>query len=713
METRIEIFRDGVWKKLRLQGGKSVYYNALINKIGKIESREISHTNTFSLPQVHQNIQALGLNFFNSKELAVALNSKYIAKYYVDDKLLQQGFLVINNTIGGTIQVNFIDAGLDITEKWGSITYNELILGPSGTTIPADLQASIDEMTDYDMDKTSVLVPLTNIGARGYNLALFPNNLNVIGDLFQLDDSEVRVLDQFNPYQSRPIFNVKAFMDIAVEAFGYTPIYDASVDWDAVADLYINDKGLNENQRDDGGIQSITQPIGHVTFEYWNEYTIPNYNVITTVNWGFGSDMTTPSTIPNWTDPPNFKADTDPGSQPGGYLYQNCIYIPRIDESTLGIMTFGFDVGYGSGGPTSGWNVRCYAIWEHATPGTDVIFEDLTFQAEYNDTVDSISRFDCIITKTIFDTPPASSNGNLIGIIMQRESDQQDSGQQVILEVEMTETYIPSGVISYDEFGQYGSNTISLTHAAPRESVKSLLANIMQQQGILMNIDGIAKEIKFFSYGKYQTQKEGGTSLNWNKYLQKYNPFLYNTDYGNDYAKQNKISLSNPYVGNVYVLSLNNQGEDSKYKDSTEAQIKLFKDVSNITKIGNTTPHFEYENLGLGMVEYTGVLGSLTQARADGTTQGAFSNLPAIGNVNYAGIPNGVQEWYNLIDEAVRAEASFLLPVQEIKDLDLSIPIYSEELGGFWIIEEIAEYSNAQTIVTVKLIKLIDNLITV
>jgi hypothetical protein len=38
--------------------------------------------------------------------------------------------------------------------------------------------------------------------------------------------------------------------------------------------------------------------------------------------------------------------------------------------------------------------------------------------------------------------------------------------------------------------------------------------------------------------------------------------------------------------------------------------------------------------------------------------------------------------------------------------------VYIEELGGYWIIEEIAEYSNAQTLCHVKLIKLIDNLIT-
>ena len=55
-------------------------------------------------------------------------------------------------------------------------------------------------------------------------------------------------------------------------------------------------------------------------------------------------------------------------------------------------------------------------------------------------------------------------------------------------------------------------------------------------------------------------------------------------------------------------------------------------------------------------------------------------------------------------------EAIFLLPVDEIKNIDLSEPIYVEELGGFYIIEEIKEYTNGQTPVMVKLIKLLDDL---
>ena len=87
---------------------------------------------------------------------------------------------------------------------------------------------------------------------------------------------------------------------------------------------------------------------------------------------------------------------------------------------------------------------------------------------------------------------------------------------------------------------------------------------------------------------------------------------------------------------------------------------------------------------------------------------GNLSNLPAVANVNYIDIPDGVEEWYKLIDGAVRVKDLFLIPSDEIKNLDLSQPIYVNDLGGFYIIEEIAEYTNSKTPVMVKMIKLIN-----
>ena len=345
--TRVEIFRNGEWLKLRLRDRGNVYYNALINRIGKIESREISHTNTFSLPYVHQNIQALGLNVFNPREMALALNSKYQARYYVNDKLLQQGYLVLNNTFDGVINVNFIDEGLDITEKWGTITYREL-LESGNPDIPADYQAAIAEMTNYDLDKTIVLTPLGEVGSRGYNLALFPNNLNAIGDAFQKDENGDRQPNAFNPYQSRPIFNAKALFDLAVETYGYTPIYDPSIDWDKVALNYMVNQGLNDNLFDEGGLAEIEYPPNSVSFHYYRSSQVFNdpTDWKTTVNHSSiaAPDALRPSDIPNWVDPPSFPGPGSPGTSGNSYHDQRCVLVPRIQESTLGTIELFYSI---------------------------------------------------------------------------------------------------------------------------------------------------------------------------------------------------------------------------------------------------------------------------------------------------------------------------------------------------------------------------------
>ena len=60
--------------------------------------------------------------------MAKAMNAKYEARFYVEEKLLQEGFIVINNTNDGKIKVNFIDDALSIVEKWGETSYEESIL---------------------------------------------------------------------------------------------------------------------------------------------------------------------------------------------------------------------------------------------------------------------------------------------------------------------------------------------------------------------------------------------------------------------------------------------------------------------------------------------------------------------------------------------------------------------------------------------------------
>lgn len=714
METRVEIFRDGSWRKLRLQSGRAIKYNAVINRIGKTDSREISHTNTFSLPPVFQNTDALGINIYNKEKLAKSLNKRFPAKYYIEDKLLQQGFLIINNTSDEVIKVNFIDEALTLTEKWGSTTFKELLEDDS-IIKPADYSDAILKMSNYNMSKSEVLIPLGGVGARGYNLALFPNALNAIGDNFQETGAGGRVDDTFNPYQSRPIFNAKALFDLAVESFGYTPLYDVSVDWDKVAKIFMIGSGLDKNKVEDEGQFKVTHPATK-RFTYGSEGDKGNGYKLSVIGYDDSvANAIKPNDIPNWVHPPDNNYFRNPESDFShfaiDYRADNSVLVPDITSATFGDITFSADLYRERPVDPYKQNMKAYSCWEninHASGG-NVLFQEI----EITDRVLENDNISGVIKKNQLASFPGGSSGRLLGVIIGHRKKHKYREQywthEYLFNTVVSETFLIEDIISYDEYGQYIANNIDLRHAAPNKTIKELLSGIMQKEGILLNIDNKTKIVKFFSYSLYRNERDLGNFNNWSGYYQEYVSPLFNTDYGNNYAKKNEISLSSPYLGNSYDFYLDDQSEDSKYKDFTKSPVKIFKDVEGIERVNNTTvPYNEYKNLGLGLVDQTDTVAGLTQVSADGLEQGVITSLQLIANVNYATLPEGVREWYNLVDRAVRGNSTFLIPVSVISTLDLSLPIYIEGLGGFFIIEEIEEYINQVTPVVVKLIKLIE-----
>ena len=714
METRIEIYKDELWQSLRLATGGTIKYNAVINKIGKVSSREISHTNTFTLPHVQQNLNILGLNRFNPAAMAQAMNAKYIAKYYVEDKLLQEGYLVINNTNNGQIKVNFIEESLSLTAKWGSTTFREL-LRDDVIEFPADYATAIAAVRAYDMDVNAILTPLANVGTRGHNLCLFPNNLNAIGDEFQIDQNDLRQDDVFNPYQSRPVFNMKSLFDLATESYGYTPIYDSSVNWDAIEDIYLVEEGGDQNEKGENGIQSITWPTQSISNPFYIRYDATlNYYQTSAVFKFPTTQSLKPNDIPGWVDPTALASHTIFGpSTATPWMSQQTVFQPILDAGNVGTLQFIADFNSISVFE----NIYIYSIYKNSTPGGDIVVDTqtLSLNASYTGpasgpiTIGTTYAVDINIDKTFFNTVPAGTDG-LIGIMIQYGRSFMPTSDGNLRNMIVLEDYLPQGVIAFDEFGQYLPSTPDLTFAASNKSIKDLLAASMHQQGILMDINTRLKTVKFFNYGEYEQQRVDGNFGDWSKYLLRHHDFMHNTDYGNNYAKKNRIGLSDAYLGNAYDLVLENQGEDSKYKDFTIDSVSQFKDIEQVVEVNNTTtPYFEYTSLGLGLIELQGTLGTLEQERADGTSQGNFTGLAALANVNYIDIPDGVKLWYKLVDEAVRVEAKMLLPVDIIRGIDMSQPIYLEELGGFYIIEEIREYTNGQTPVVVKLIKLLDD----
>ena len=722
MDTRIEIYKDGLWQALQLENDAVIKYNAVINRVGKVASREISHTNTFSLPYIHRNIQVLGLNEFNPTKMAKAMNAKYTARFYVEEKLLQEGFIVINNTNDGKIKVNFIDDALSIVEKWGETSYEELLKNDI-IEFPTDYQTAIDDLRDYSLPASSVPSHLNNVGSRGYPIALYPNNLNQIGDSFNRDEDDLRHDNHVNPFQSRPVFNVKAFLDLATESFDYTPVYDSSVDWDVIAETYMTSDGANQNNEADNSTETIfngttlSSPAHFIAkniLQQDSDGNILSYMFRSKSFFYVGQNPyqdTWPINAPGYYWP-NYMEFNNVGGQ-NAYNQKPILYKPDFSNGYTGAIRWTADVP----APVA-YNRRTeITVWWRSSVSADpaipvrldpeggTAVSEITFGTEYD--------FDMTFQKSYFSVIPAGAV-YLLGITVDfHRYNQFNSTESRLENMRIEETILQGDVVAFDEFDQYAPSNLDLSYAASKKTVKKLLSAIMHKEGILMNINNKTKEIKFFNYNHYATQRDNGNSSNWSDMMLEYNPVKYNTDYGNDFATLNHVSLSDPFQGNVYPITLVNQGELSKYKEYTQNEVKDLKDVSNVVFVDNSTKDdwYEYEIDGLGLVEQNGLIPSIFCMRADGSTQGSITNLPKLANVNYARIPDGVASWYQLVDNAIRVEAEFLLTIDTIRDLDLSEPIYVEQLGGFYIIEEIKGYTNGSTPTKVKLIKLIDQIV--
>lgn len=707
MENKIQILKNSAWIDLFLGGTDSVKYNILSNKIGNIAERKISHSNTFSLPYVSQNISALDLNVFNPREMAKALNKKYVAKYYVGEKLLQTGYLVINNTETGVINVNFIDEALSIVDKWGSMTYKEL-LKSNDPNIPTEYQDRISECVSYAFPIDSILAPLSDISGQTYKLAMFPNNLNAVGDKYQIraDDAitgaGTRLLTGHNPYQDRPIWNVKAFIDIAIRTFGYTPIYGDTIDWARIERTYMIEERLDSSSNSDSPYTlNISTPQDSTA-----PSSYPSGGSNTTYRFLVDTTASTSKRIIDIPEMADFRFNTA-----GQVDYRNYW---EIDTWIQQLYQFNFDKGtitwrFKTIGEVSSYSI--ISFWEDplnfGTPKTKlhtVFFIPPVDDGTYLNHEIYLPREGIL--------PPAGA-GQFLGI--GATFTKVDDGVPPLVDLGVyeglfREEYLSIETIHYDENEQFYSEFTDLTYSAPNYSIKELMSSILHKEGILITFRDIGgvKTATLFSYGSYLLKYQAGNYARFSDYFLDFSVPFFNTDYGSEYAKINEVGLKSPFPGNTAKITLTTQGEDSKYKDFTQNLSKKFKDIESVILVAATPSYFEYKNTGLGLVEYSGDnFGTLTQYRADGTEQGDFTGLPKIYNVNGLNISSGITEWYNLVDSAVRCIAKFLLPEEVIKNFKIEEPIYVEQLGGFYIVEEIEEYQDSITPVNIKLIKLL------
>lgn len=706
IQKRLEILKSNEWVQIELFFGEGLRYNNVINKMANTTDRSLSHSNTFEIPWTKQNIDALDLNTFNSSKLANALNKKYEAKYYVDNQLLQQGFVVINNMYNGTPSLNFIDEALSLTELWGATTYkefleNDLLIG----NLSSAYTDAVDAMKAYDMDKNAVLSVLSNISGETFPVAYFPNNVNTIGDKFQNNTEGARTLDHFNPYQSRPLFNAKAFLDMVTEAYGYSLIENTSIDWAEMAVTTISSNELAQGEKDEGsGTSEVIHDEVAVQSPHFIEFTGSPLDIFNSqVTMTFPASVgITPNDLPNF--PTNPSGVLTPGST---WFSSRSIFVPDVSAGNVGTINFKADVE--NSGAGLGTNDVTYIIYEDTSVTDGYIF----IEANVDTTNDTTTTLDWTMDKAQFDnaTTINPDAGTLIGIYVLRYDGNSTASGRSMFNMVVTESILASDIVSFDDYGQYLQDTVDLRFAAPQKTILKIINGILQRFGALINIDHKAKEVEIFTYDHYTTARDNSNFVDWTDYLQEYASPNFNTNYGNSYAIKNVLGLGSPYLGNSVEHFLGNQVSNSKLKEFATNYNTEFNDITNLVVVNNTIPYDEFSIGGASMVEFDYNSTSLTQYRVDIAnativTQGATVGVPFMRNVNFSVMPTGLSTWYTIVDESLRAKPLFLLPQIIIKNLDLKDPVYIGKLGGFFIIEEIEQYVDESTPVLVKLLKM-------
>lgn len=839
-KTRVEIFKKGEWIELVLKE-KSIKYNTISNKIGSLQERKISHSNTFSLPYVSENIEALDINLFSPTLMAEALNRKYPARYYVRDKKLQEGFLVINNTLDGSINVNFIDEALIITDEWGKRTFRQLLysLGEDISKFPKSILSTsyitnINILKDYETDKTKKVLPTPycicsgddpSIENKKSYIARYPNPLNNIGDKFNIDSQGVRKVDSFNPFQSRPIFSFFSFLYIICQAFGYRLRLDSGVDFELLRDSYLTNEGVQEGTPpEDSFISSDTPTIPLTYFQRWqfdtrgpgandNEgfyevyFTYPDTS--TSID-AFGKKTGVSSLRPNELG--TFVPSKTLYLQLRDVRVENCIV--QIEKNPfIGKVIWTGTIKRRTPDNRFKWrDFKAKAVWKNSL---GVAFE-VDFAIDIETTISPTRTFKVTGNKEQLNNTPVGGVefvGLILRVIILHEDEYYNDFPD-LLDSHFVETLLPPGRTDFDSYGQFLKNKNNLLKLSPDISIKELLSNILQQQGLLLffqrDSNGVQNIVKLSTYGSYrdrvrearalkqsslsmwnldsyvgdkiyftrvygsdtsmtvetsldgiswsrntagvtsprtiglypadsfirlqstsdgsysnviQVGRASGQAINldtkfydWSEYHQKNIAPQFSTDFGNQYGEVNEISLSNPFPGNVGNIQIStnttNKGYKTKLIPLAKNEAKSLNDVSLVTSIYNTQPYFEYTNKKLGAVRCSFdqyLPGTRKQYNAEQTTSSINAcELPLLSNLIYSDgfLPIGIKEWYYLVDVSLKCEAVFLLPISVVKTFDISLPIYVETLGGFYIVEEIGEYEDDLTPVKVNLIKL-------
>lgn len=707
---RVFVHNDVDWDELDLTDGNGVRYNSLVNLITKPSERKISHSNTLSLPLTSNNIKSLRLNLFNHLDLASKLNKKYRALVKSGEQTIRECYLVINNT-HGDINVNLIDKSLDLLDLWGSTTFRQILTDDAIiANMPTAYQDTIREMQDYYIEISNVLPQLSHISGLTVPLAEFPNSLNPIGDKFNIKSDKDRQSDtDFNSRQSRPVFNARSFLEASCYAFGYSPILDNDIDIVKLQDTYITPKSTQNPSIDESAKTSIS--FSSNTGAQYEDLAHPDFRreIMLYKRHDFPNDddgkWITPNEVPNFVPSLAFWGDASHWGDDA------CIYQPTLTQSTYGTIFYENAI-FDANSDKRRTRVFVKALYENALTGGPVVWKDVTHTPDRTNWVEGVGLGDLSFTieKEQLVSPPTGGK-KFIGIMVAVQADtwlDQFYSDIVAKQSDVIETYREWEGILYDEHLQYELGTYpDLRLEAPDTFIKKLMSSILNNSGLLIDIDEESKKVTFYPYDRYETKFNNSDFVNISDYVIKGTRPRFDTNFGTQYGQINRFQLTSPYPGNTFDLKLTNQDVDSKLDILVTNTVKEFKDVSEVIRLTN---RYEFTNKDLGLVESARDSGgnlvnlSLTQADIDGVSIGAIS-LPHINNYNYGVLPKGVTTWYSLINKGVRVTDEFIIPNDVYKGISLKDLFFVDKLGGAVIIEEIKEYKDQYTPVAISFIR--------
>jgi len=734
----IKVVVSGGYEALELYSGSKVSYNSIMNKIGNLSTREISHSNTFSIPKTVTNNRILNLNEFNYDSLARGLNEKFRAQTLFDGVKIGDYYLVINKTDDKDIKINLLDKSYDLLDKWRSITFHEILTNSSYYTgFPQSYQDQLLSLKEYEwyLDEGIAQIPSIN----GTPICWFPNTVNQVGDSFNTEqpfggsasEEEGRRLEMgyLNPAQSRPIWNVYKFLEMVCLAFGYTISYGSEVNQTDLKQLGIVSPDANKSSTSTVEDRDFTivnsseiLPIESYTFiEIVNGEDPPDLRYEYGCVYGSGVSglkIVTPSSL--LTSIPD--AETLLGAFDGFFVSPDgveawktsgCMITPDVvAEDTE--LTYEHDLD-----PRIGVTIQ-----QNPGVGSEIGFKDTRFSLWKNASGNVAAVLRTTTDNLMGEMAKAPSNffqSDFIGVVqityyrwgyIDQSNYTQITPLPHLVNYSVREQYsevIGDNINDVDEY-VVDEGTTDLTFGAPRTKILELVSGILKYRGLILNINQEDETVLVTSYTDILNN---GTLGNYIDLSDEFLPNLkstFNTDFGKDFGKVLDIGLRTPFPGNKspYDLPFTN-GVELKYADSVEYLNSTYSDIIKLLQIRNPgfSEFLEVSADSLSLVKY---ISNITD-RGIYNSDTSYLTNPYM-NSAYLSFSNTdsatLHSWLDLIAKGVKVTAKFSLSVSKYNSIanNMDFPVYIQGLRGFFIVDEIKEYNGSDTITEIRLIKI-------